>query len=269
MIYNPTTLISLAKQAPISANLAKQVFSLIDLTSLNDSDNDETIIQLCKNAQSHLGHVAAICVYPQFIALAKQLIKNNLIKIATVVNFPAGTQPLAKTLVDIDKALADGADEIDVVFPYSAFLNDQREFARNYINKCKSACGAAITLKVILETGELKSEQNIADACEDVINSGADFLKTSTGKTSIGATLEAAYIMLNAIKNASLSGKKTIGFKVSGGIRNLTDAAPYIYLAQEWLGKEWIAPQTFRFGTSSLATNLINADNANTISSSY
>lgn len=263
MSSNISSLILRAKQKPITKNLATQIFSLIDLTSLNNSDTNETIISLCKNAQFHLDHVAAICVYPQFISLAKQLIKNNLIKIATVVNFPEGTQSLEKTITEIKQALADGADEIDVVFPYTAFLNDQREFARNYISQCKSICGAHVTLKVILETGELKSDQNIANASVDAINSGADFLKTSTGKTSVGATLEAAFIMLNAIKKASSEGK-VLGFKAAGGVKTLSDAAPYIYLAQEVMGKEWISPQTFRFGASSLVTNIINEENLNT-----
>ncbi len=255
MRFNMDALISQSRQAPLSPNLSKKIFQLIDLTSLNITDNNESIITLCKNTESHLGHVAAICIYPQFISLAKTLIKNKHIKIATVVNFPDGTQPLHKTIADIHQALADGADEIDMVFPYQSFLNGQRKLAREYLHQCKFICGPKITLKVILETGELKSDQNIADACEDAINTGANFVKTSTGKTANGATLEAAYIMLNAIKKAALTGK-SVGFKASGGIRTLADATPYIYLAQKIMGAEWISPQTFRFGASSLATNL-------------
>lgn len=268
MISDMSQSINTARQALITPHCAKQIYSLIDLTSLNDTDNNDTIIQLCKNTQSPLGHVAAICIHPPFIGLAKQLLKDPTIKIATVVNFPEGKSSIDIVGADIKKSIADGADEIDLVFPYEAFIARQTEFAHEFIKQCKLLCGDKITLKVILETGELKSTQLIADASELAINAGADFIKTSTGKTRVGATLEAAYIMLNAIKNASLHGKR-VGFKAAGGIRTLAEAAPYINLAEEIMGKKWIAPHTFRFGASSLAVNLINEDQTNKTTSSY
>ncbi len=263
-----TDLISAAKQKAITAHLTPMIYSLIDLTSLNENDNDNAISQLCKNTQSKLGHVAAICIYPQFITLAKSLLQNSAVKIATVVNFPQGNDAVDNVCLAIQKAIADGADEIDLVFPYHTFLQGKYDYSHDYIKQCKLICGDAITLKVILETGALITTQQISTACEIAIRAGADFLKTSTGKIATGATLEAAYIMLTAIQNASLQGKN-IGFKAAGGIRTLKDAAPYIYLAEQIMGNNWISPQTFRFGASSLAENLINEETSINISSNY
>lgn len=222
-----------------------QVLSLLDLTSLNDTDTAETIDTLCQNAKSH--HVAAVCVYPRFVKQAATALQNTHIKIATVVNFPKGTDSLENVLLDIKQAIQDGADEIDVVFPYQQFLAGNVDSATHFIRECKLACGKNI-LKVILETGALKEKNLIAEASRCALAAGADFLKTSTGKIEVGATLEAAEIMLQEIKQS----KKQVGFKASGGIRTAEQAKQYVELANQILGEGWVTPQTFRIGTSRL-----------------
>ncbi len=268
MTSDHATVINLAKQKTITAHLVPKIYSLLDLTSLNETDNNNTIEQLCKNTKSKLGHVAAICIYPQFIPVAKSLLNNNAVKIATVVNFPQGNDSIDNVRIAIKNAITDGANEIDLVFPYQAFLQGKNDYSLDFIKQCKLVCGNSIILKVILETGALTTPQHISNACDIAIQAGADFLKTSTGKIASGATLEAAYLMLNAIKNASLQGKK-IGFKAAGGIRTLKDAAPYIYLAEHIMSNNWISAQTFRFGASSLAENLINEESTTNLSSDY
>lgn len=261
-------LINSAKQQVITSHLAPLIFSLIDLTSLNETDNNDIISQLCHLTKSRLGQVAAVCVYPQFISTTKELLKNSSVKIATVVNFPHANDSLDNVCLAIKKAIADGADEIDLVFPFHDFLQGKYDYAYDFIKQSKLICGNSITLKVILETGALITTKNISDACEIAIKAGADFLKTSTGKIATGATLEAAYLMLSSIKTALLQGKK-IGFKAAGGIRTIKDAASYIYLAEQILGFNWISPQTFRFGASSLAENLLTEEHSSNLSSHY
>jgi deoxyribose-phosphate aldolase len=230
--------------------LAKKIFSLLDLTSLNNSDTPETIGQLCQSATGELGHVAAICIYPKFIRQAKQLLKNSQVKIATVVNFPTGNEPLATVLAQIQNAIADGAEEIDVVMPYQDYLSGKIAEVKKYIAACKTVCGKNILLKVILETGVLHKPEIISQASRDVILSGADFIKTSTGKTIINATLEAAEAMLTAIEDLKLS--HFTGLKISGGIRTIEQAITYVNLAERIMGESWINPNHFRIGASTL-----------------
>lgn len=224
------------------------IFSLTDLTSLSESDTDECIIALCQKAVRPNNHAAAICVYPQFVKTAIKALQSNSVKIATVVNFPQGLDALADTLEAIRNVIRDGVDEIDVVFPYEQFLKGDRAGAKEFIRQCKVACGKSVLLKVILETGALLKTALIASAAQDVIDVGADFIKTSTGKIKIGATLEAAEVILRIIKNA----QRQVGFKVSGGVRTVEQAEQYIALANQILGPNWVSPHTFRIGTSQL-----------------
>jgi deoxyribose-phosphate aldolase len=225
------------------------IIPLIDLTSLNDNDTDESIITLCKKAQTLFGSVAAVCIYPQFIPLVVDTLNNTPIKIATVINFPGGNLSLLQTLNDIQSALALGANEIDMVFPYNSYIHDEKNKALDFVKKAKNLCQKNIKLKIIIETGELISLELIKAITEDVISAGADFIKTSTGKTKQGATLEAAKVILTAIKEQSNS---DIGLKISGGIRTITEAQSYIQLADEIMGSHWINPNVFRIGASKL-----------------
>jgi deoxyribose-phosphate aldolase len=234
---------------------AQRIFSLLDLTSLNDTDTAETIAVLCSKAVTSLGHVAAVCVYPQFVKLAAELLAGTPVKIATVANFPHGADSQVAVLQTIQTALADGADEIDVVLPYQEYLAGKKLAACQLIQACKMACGQHL-LKVILESGTLKNPQIIAEASHDVLMAGADFLKTSTGKVSTGATLEAATVMLQTIKVLTPQLQRAVGFKVAGGVRTIAQANEYIHLATTIMGTEWVQPEHFRLGASQLVEEL-------------
>ena len=243
-------------------NLKKLAVSCLDYTSLNDTDTSDDIRTLCDRAITPLGNVAAVCVYLSFVDFAVRQLKDTGIKVATVVNFPSGTENMDEVLDDVKAALFDGADEIDVVWPYKSYLTGDRDNAIELVRAVKKACGNKI-VKVILETGELKDPKIIAAASNDALIAGADFLKTSTGKVPVGATLEAAKIMLEAIKNYQSQTPTILGLKVSGGIRTANDAAQYIELARSIMGENWVTPQTFRIGASSLLNNLLENTTAN------
>lgn len=240
------------------AEIAARVLPLIDLTSLNDDDNDAKITKLCEQATTKHGNVAAICVYAPFVKVAKKILAGKNIGIATVVNFPNGNSPLSAVLTETHSAIAAGANEIDVVFPYQSYLADGagKKNAAEMIRQCREACGKKALLKVILEVGApFWCNETLYAASHMVIDCGADFLKTSTGKIPIGATFETAAVMLLAIAN---SGKK-VGFKASGGVRDLQQANGYLNLGDIIMGKDWITPHTFRFGASALLKAVVEA----------
>lgn len=233
--------------------LAK-VVSLIDLTSLNKSDTHASIDQLLQKAVNRINKVAAVCVYPEFISYIKPKTHPD-ISIATVVNFPDGNASLDAVAVDIKNAIKLGADEIDLVIPYAEYLeNGASANAINMVKAAKELCHERV-LKVIIESGELSSEL-IQIISYDMIKAHVDFIKTSTGKTPIGATLTAAEIILQEI---ALAGG-TVGFKASGGIRDYAEALKYIQLARSICGDHYINKQHFRFGVSGLLDNLLNLE---------
>jgi deoxyribose-phosphate aldolase len=234
-----------------------EIISLIDLTSLGESDTPEMIDTLCKKAVTPAGHVAALCIYPHFVPQVSKLIKTPAIKIATVVNFPAGRDAIDNVVNVIKTSLQAGATEIDVVFPYERYLTGDRMGAQAFIRQCRTACADEVSLKVILETGAIPDLEMLLEISQDVILAGADFLKTSTGKAATGATLEAAAVMLLAIKGLQPNIKRILGFKASGGIRHLIDAAQYIELARQIMGRDWVSPATFRLGASQLLDVLL------------
>lgn len=237
---------------------AKLALSLMDLTSLNDHDTAQNIIDLCSNAASEYGQVAAVCVFPQFIETAlDSLQRHNIkgVKVATVTNFPHGKNDPTLAQKETEKAVLIGADEVDVVFPYQAFMAGDNKVAADLVQASKEACSDKAQLKVIIESGKLQSEKLIRHASEICIEQGADFIKTSTGKVETNATLEATEYMLQSIKS---SGKK-VGFKAAGGIKTLEQANDYIELANKIVGSDWVNSNTFRFGASSLLASLIAA----------
>jgi deoxyribose-phosphate aldolase len=238
--------------------LAEKLISLLDLTSLNDSDTDATIIKLCKDAQTPLDNVAAVCVFPKFVALAKKELAGTDIKIATVANFPTGDEDEAVVLDTVKKALHDGADEIDLVIRFKDYLKGTNKTSIDLIKKCRKVCGDNIVLKTILETGALKKPELIRKASMDAIAAGSDFLKTSTGKVPIGATPEAASVMLETILDAKLEKRGLAGLKVSGGVKTFAQALEYMALVAEILGDAWIDPISFRIGASSLLQDILN-----------
>ena len=248
-----------ATLAPVEVNqaLGRRLYSLIDLTSLNENDTDASIATFCAKAQSPLGHVAAVCVYPPFLRLIATQFAHSPIKAVTVANFPDGSAPLDTVLIQIGCALQDGAAEVDVVFPYERYLAGERQYSQNFVTACKAACGDTVKLKVILETGALGDPAIVADAAYDAFAAGADFIKTSTGKIREGATLEAAATMLLVIKHIVTQIERPIGLKVSGGIREIEQAAQYVLLADRIMGREWVTPLHFRIGASQLVDKLL------------
>lgn len=243
----------------ILENSAKLALSLMDLTTLNEDDTDEKVISLCQQANTKFGTPAAICVYPRFVPIARKTLKLadlEQVKIATVTNFPHGNDDIEIAVTETKAAVAYGADEVDVVFPYKALIDGNENIGFELVKQCKSVCAANnVLLKVIIETGELKTEALIRKASEIAIQAGADFIKTSTGKVPVNATLESARIMLETIRDLGVA--ETVGFKAAGGVKTAEEAAQYLELASSILGKEWVNASHFRFGASSLLANLL------------
>ncbi|MCD1126360.1 deoxyribose-phosphate aldolase [Jinshanibacter sp. LJY008] len=235
--------------------IARQALNLMDLTSLNDNDTTEVINKLCQNAKTAYGHPAAVCVYPAFIADARRALVGqglSAVQIATVTNFPAGAADVALAERETKAAIAAGADEVDVVFPWRALQTGNSQIGYDLVAACKAACGDKL-LKVIIESGELKTQELIRQASTIAIDAGADFIKTSTGKVPVNATPEAAEIMLGVI--AEKGGR--CGFKAAGGVRSAEEAQHYLSIAARLLGETWITPAHFRFGASSLLASLL------------
>jgi len=239
---------------------ALTTLGLIDLTSLNDSDTPGVVLNLCKQTKNEFGSVAAVCIYRQFIQTAREYFSGHKlnIKIATVTNFPDGDDDIYKAVKETEEAIRLGADEVDIVFPYKALIAGNDKIGVEIVNKARQVCGDK-TLKVIIESGELIKPELIERASIISIENGADFIKTSTGKVKINATLEATRIMLNTIK--SLNAK--CGFKAAGGIRSVAEAAQYLQLAYEIMGDNWVNANNFRFGASSLLQDVLDVLNGN------
>ncbi len=234
-------------QAHPDAALARRALGLLDLTDLGDQASEAGTLQLCARAVAAPGPVAAICIWPQFVSLAKRTLGEAAVRVATVVNFPAGGTNVGRISGDTQEAIQDGADEIDLVLPYRSMLQGDPDIAADMVREIKAICGPVL-LKVILETGSLPDQAAIRRASDLAIEAGADFIKTSTGKTAVSATPAAARTMLEAIKAHGLP----VGLKPSGGIRTLADAMIYLDLADEIMGPSWVNPRTFRFGASGL-----------------
>jgi deoxyribose-phosphate aldolase len=237
-------------------DMARRAIELLDLTSLNEDDTEAAIERLCSRARTPLGDVAAVCVYPRFVPAARRLLRGSMVRVATVANFPAGGADIDRAVSETRAAIADGADEVDVVLPYQALLAGDRATPLTLVAACKLACGVDARLKVILETGALATPERIIEAARLAIQGDADFLKTSTGKLHPGATLPAARVMLDAIAEARRAGRQ-VGFKAAGGIRTAQQAAEYLSLADQIMGEGWATRATFRFGASALLDDLL------------
>ncbi|MCO6187284.1 deoxyribose-phosphate aldolase [Rhizobium sp. L1K21] len=237
-----------------SKTIAAKALSLLDLTNLNDDCTPDAIDTLCAAAQSPHGNTAAICIWPRFVAQARKVLgTGHPVKIATVVNFPSGDMPLDTVIAETKQAVADGADEIDLVIPYTAFMAGDEAAVREMVEMIKAQCTAPVRLKTILETGVLEDPALIRRASEIALEAGADFIKTSTGKVAVNATPEAARIMLEAIRDCG----RPAAFKPAGGVRTVADAGIYLGLADEIMGEGWATPQTFRFGASGLLSDIL------------
>jgi deoxyribose-phosphate aldolase len=227
---------------------AQRVLSLIDLTNLNDDCTEEDVVELCSRAQGEFGNTAAVCVWPRFVNLCASILRGTSIKVATVVNFPHGGTDVANVVATTIAALDAGADEIDLVLPYQSMITGDEAQVLSMLQAVREVVHAPAHLKVILETGELINLERIRRASELAIKSGADFIKTSTGKTKISATPEAVTTMLQLIRDSG----RPVGLKPSGGIRTVADAQQYLDLADAIMGPQWATPRTFRFGASGL-----------------
>jgi len=235
--------------------IALQILSLLDLTSLNDADTEDDIRNLCNKAVSEHGSVAAVCVWPRFVKLAAELLRGTSVKIAAVANFPEGSINIESTIKTCKEIIAAGGNEIDVVFPYKAFLSGNKAIGAQLVSACKQVCGDNVRLKVILETGELENASLIKEASKIALENGADFIKTSTGKVPTSATPKAAKVMLEILKETS----SNAGFKAAGGIKDIETATKYLIIADEIMGKKWVSPETFRFGASGILDSLVAA----------
>ena len=233
---------------------ASRALALLDLTELGDRATDADVKSLCARAVGRHGPVAAVCVWPRHVALAAGLLQGTGVRVATVVNFPAGLDDIDDVVELARTAQLGGADEIDLVAPYRALLAGDHGRPALMVAAVRQAItsGAGGTLKVILETGELVDAGVIRAAAEIAIRNGADFIKTSTGKTPISATLAATQVMLQTIHDLD----PAVGLTPSGGIRTLTEATAHLSQADTIMGPTWVSPATFRFGASGLLTAL-------------
>ena len=239
-------------------DLARQLLPLIDLTSLNAADDEAAIRRLALLACTPAGNVAAVCIWPRFIPVARAALHGTGIAIAVVTNFPDGAGSAETAANETAAAVEAGADEIDVVFPYRALLSGDADTGLALVRACREACGEQVLLKVILETGRLGSPDQIRRAAEIAVDSGADFLKTSTGKTSPGATPQAAAVLLEVIAEARGRGRE-VGFKPSGGIGTIADAHGYLAQYERRLGSGSATSAHFRIGASSLMNEVLAA----------
>ncbi len=252
---------SIKKEAKVEG--MKLALSMIDLTTLEGQDTPGKVKQLCyKAVHLHdqlpgLPTVAAVCVYPTLVKTAKQALGTSGVKVASVATaFPSGQAPKAVKIADTKFAVAEGADEIDMVISRGNFHTGEYGFVHDEIAAMKEACGTA-RLKVILETGELGTYDKVRLASDIAIAAGADFIKTSTGKISPAATMPITLVMLHAIRDHFLKTGEMIAMKPAGGIRTSKEALHYLMMVKEELGPEWLHPHWFRFGASSLANDIL------------
>lgn len=237
----------------------KTIFQCIDFTTLEAFDNETKINDFCSKALSfkdndlHIS-VPTVCIYSPFVRQAKELLHGSGIKVATVAcAFPSGQMPFELKRREVEYCVEQGADEVDMVISRGTFLAGRLDEVYEEIKSVREACAPPVRLKVILETGELKSVENIRRASEIAINAGADFIKTSTGKSPVSATPLAAIIMCDTIKEYFEATGRMVGFKPAGGMSTIDDALTYFYIVREVLGDRWLNKDYFRVGTSRLA----------------
>jgi deoxyribose-phosphate aldolase len=252
---------SIKKESKVHA--LKLALSMIDLTTLEGQDTRGKVTQLCQKAihvhdsRPGLPHVAAVCVYPTMVAVARRALAGHDIKVASVATaFPSGMAPLSVKLEETRMAAEEGADEIDMVISRGAFLEGDYQRVFDEIIAIKEACGSA-HLKVILETGELGTLDRVRRASALAMHAGADFIKTSTGKVQPAATLPVTLVMLQAIRDHYHATGRRVGMKPAGGIARAKLALQYLVMLRETLGQDWLTPDLFRFGASSLVNDIL------------
>lgn len=259
---NRITKRSIKKEAKLEG--LKMALNMVDLTTLEGMDTVNKVTQMCYKAQhlhdefSGLPTVAAVCVYPNFVKIAVNALKDSPIKVASVATaFPSGHSSLDVKIADTKMAVDAGAHEVDMVISRGKFHMGDFGFVYDEIAAIKQACGTSVRLKVILETGELGNLDNVRLASDIAIAAGADFIKTSTGKIKPAATLPVTLVMLEAIKDHYYKTGIMVGMKPAGGISNSKLALQYLVMVKETLGVKWLDNHWFRFGASSLANDLL------------
>ncbi len=235
------------------AEAARIALACLDLTSLNDADTEAQIATLCERAAGPCGNAAAVCVWPRFARFARRR-APAAVRVAAVANFPDGSTDIERALRDTGEIVQAGAQEVDLVLPWRALTGGDGASAAALLQAVRRA-SEGLVLKVILETGELREPALIRGAARLALAEGADFLKTSTGKTPVSATPQAAQLMLGVIAGDARA-KQRVGFKAAGGIRNVVDAATYLDLAESALGSEALTPLRFRIGASALLEDI-------------
>ena len=240
-----------------------KIVSMCDLTTLEGEDTEGKIAQMSSKAMTpdpsdaSVPNAAAVCVYPSLVSTAKNIVRDSNVKVASVSSyFPSGQAPLESKIDDTQFAINEGADEIDIVINRKAFFEGDFRKVYDEIVSLKEICGE-IHLKTILEVGELETYENIKKASLIALSAGSDFIKTSTGKISSGASRESCLVMARAVREFADSGYGVKGIKVAGGIRDSKDAIRYLVIINEELGTEWLTPEYFRFGASSLLDDVL------------
>ena len=246
---NDDDLIESARRAPARADVAARVLPLVDLTSLGGNETDADIDALADRAMAK--GVAAICVYPRALSAARRRLATDPVKLASVVNFPDGSDDIVRAVEETQAIIEAGADEIDLVAPLDAIMEGDVGMVTEMVDAVKAVADGRM-LKVILETGRLQDPARITAAARAAVMAGADMLKTSTGKVETGARLEDAAVLLAVLEEAD----GRVGLKLSGGIRTTADAAGYLHLIEHFMTPGWISPRTVRFGASSLLDDL-------------
>lgn len=248
-----------------SHEIYRRILSYLDLTSLNSTDNESSVRAMVDKVNNFqflfpdLHHVAGICVYPRFVSAIKQSLEVKDVNIVSVAgSFPSSQTFLENKIDECKRVLDKGADEIDIVISLGEFLAGNYSVVEDEIRKIKETIGCT-HLKVILETGILEEPEMIYSASMLAMEAGADFIKTSTGKASVSASPEAAWVMCNAIKDYYEISKREVGFKPAGGISTKNDALLYYSIVEKILGRSWLVPDLFRIGASRLANDLLNA----------
>lgn len=252
---------SIKKESKLEA--LNMIVSMCDLTTLEGEDTEGKVSQMVAKAiipnpnDLDIESVAAVCVYPSLVSVAKEKIGNSSVKVAAVSSyFPSGQVPMESKLLDTKYAIDSGADEIDIVINRKAFLEGDYRKVYDEILALKEVCGD-VHLKTILEVGDLRTYENIRKASLISLAAGSDFIKTSTGKLSVGSSRQACYVMAKAVLDFKNLSGVSAGIKVAGGIRDAKDAIRYLVLIKEEMGNEWLTPDLFRFGASSLLDDVL------------
>ena len=231
----------------------KNIIPLLDYTRLNQPDLDSAVAKFCQEAKTKLGNVAAVCVYPEYLSILRQLLAGTSIEKAVVINFPQGSLSNSEPMQTAEKAIEAGATELDWVMPYTDFFAGKQKAVEQHLQAARHLSGD-IRLKIIIESGAFQDQQKLLDAALMCIDCGADFIKTSTGKIDIGATPEAIDTFIAAIQ---LRPHSKVGIKISGGVATTEDAQKYIQQICRKLGENWVHPDKIRIGASRLLNDLL------------